>query len=117
VFIDPFGDIGSASSRGMAWNYPPITGAAAALLLVTHEHRDDHAVDLVADIKQTLHSSAGNCAYTHRMCRRIASEHDAAARTQSKSSKNRPCQPSLIVTRQFMPRYAECNTNGAAAAG
>jgi L-ascorbate metabolism protein UlaG (beta-lactamase superfamily) len=40
VFIDPFGDMSAAASRGIAWDYPPIEGATADLLLVTHDHGD-----------------------------------------------------------------------------
>jgi L-ascorbate metabolism protein UlaG (beta-lactamase superfamily) len=28
VFIDPFGDMASARSRGMTWNYPAIAGVS-----------------------------------------------------------------------------------------
>jgi L-ascorbate metabolism protein UlaG (beta-lactamase superfamily) len=38
VFIDPFGD---------GFRYPPIEGADADVLLVTHEHRDHNVVDVV----------------------------------------------------------------------
>ncbi|HEY2597839.1 MAG TPA: MBL fold metallo-hydrolase [Candidatus Dormibacteraeota bacterium] len=59
VFIDPFGDMKAAQGRGMTWNYPAITGAVADLLLVTHEHADHNAVQVVAGVKQTVRSSAG----------------------------------------------------------
>jgi len=35
VFIDPFGDMSAARDRGMRWDYPPIEGVEADLLLVT----------------------------------------------------------------------------------
>jgi hypothetical protein len=40
VFIDPFGDMSPAASRGLQFDYPPITGVDADVLLVTHEHLD-----------------------------------------------------------------------------
>jgi hypothetical protein len=44
VFIDPFGDMSEmAASRGMQFEYPPIEGVEAELLLVTHEHFDHNA--------------------------------------------------------------------------
>ena len=59
VFIDPFGDMAAARGRGMTWSYPAIADAVADLLLVTHEHGDHNAVQVIADVKQTVRSSAG----------------------------------------------------------
>jgi hypothetical protein len=36
VFIDPFADLSAAAARGVQFDYPPITGVEAELLLVTH---------------------------------------------------------------------------------
>jgi len=52
VFIDPFGDMEAARGRGMTWTYPAITGATADLLLVTHEHGDHNAVQMVNGVEQ-----------------------------------------------------------------
>ncbi len=82
VFIDPFGDMESARARGMTWNYPAITHAAADLLLVTHEHGDHNAVDVVANAKQTVRSSAGTFDSPIGRVVGIASEHDPVAGTQ-----------------------------------
>jgi L-ascorbate metabolism protein UlaG (beta-lactamase superfamily) len=35
VFIDPFGDMSSLADRGIQFDYPPITGVDADLVLVT----------------------------------------------------------------------------------
>ncbi|MFL5869051.1 MAG: MBL fold metallo-hydrolase, partial [Thermoleophilaceae bacterium] len=45
VFIDPFGDVSGLADRGIQFDYPPIAGVDADLLLVTHEHRDHNGVD------------------------------------------------------------------------
>jgi L-ascorbate metabolism protein UlaG (beta-lactamase superfamily) len=82
VFIDPFGDMDSARERGMTWNYPAITAAAADLLLVTHEHGDHNAVALVNGVKQTVRSSAGTFDTPLGRVVGIASEHDPVAGTK-----------------------------------
>ncbi|MEA2627921.1 MAG: hypothetical protein QOJ10_381 [Chloroflexota bacterium] len=82
VFIDPFGDMAAARGRGMTWNYPAIADAAADLLLVTHEHGDHNAVDVVGDVKQTVRSSAGGFDTPVGVVTGIASEHDAVAGTK-----------------------------------
>jgi len=82
VFIDPFGDMESARARGMTWNYPAIADAAADLLLVTHEHGDHNAVDVVANVKQTVRSAAGTFDAPIGRVVGIASEHDPVAGTQ-----------------------------------
>jgi L-ascorbate metabolism protein UlaG (beta-lactamase superfamily) len=82
VFVDPFGSMDSARGRGMTWNYPAIEGAAADLLLVTHEHGDHNAVDLITVVKQTVRSSAGTFDTPIGRVIGIASEHDQVAGTQ-----------------------------------
>jgi L-ascorbate metabolism protein UlaG (beta-lactamase superfamily) len=81
VFIDPFGDM-NAASRGMTWNYPAITGVSAAVLLVTHEHRDHNAVEAIEGVKQTVRSSAGTFETPIGRVVGIASEHDDVAGTK-----------------------------------
>jgi L-ascorbate metabolism protein UlaG (beta-lactamase superfamily) len=82
VFIDPFGDMEAARARGMTWNYPAISDAAADLLLVTHEHGDHNAVDAVAGVKQTVRSSAGTFDTPIGRIVGVASEHDPVAGTK-----------------------------------
>jgi L-ascorbate metabolism protein UlaG (beta-lactamase superfamily) len=81
VFIDPFGDMSAAQARGMTWSYPAITDATSDLLLVTHEHADHNAVEVVGAVKQTVRSSAGGFDTPVGRVIGIASEHDAAAGT------------------------------------
>ena len=59
VFIDPWHDLSAITSRGMRWDYPPITGVSADLLLVTHEHGDHNAVEVVGGSPQILRATAG----------------------------------------------------------
>jgi L-ascorbate metabolism protein UlaG (beta-lactamase superfamily) len=47
VFSDPFGDMSALAERGLEWDYPPIAGVTADVLLVTHEHRDHNAVEVI----------------------------------------------------------------------
>ncbi|HEY5035449.1 MAG TPA: MBL fold metallo-hydrolase [Candidatus Dormibacteraeota bacterium] len=82
VFIDPFGDMAAARGRGMTWSYPAIADAVADLLLVTHEHGDHNAVQVIADVKQTVRSSAGTVDTQLGRLVGVASEHDAVAGTQ-----------------------------------
>jgi len=47
VLVDPFGDPGIATQRGLQFDYPPIEGVTADLVLVTHEHFDNNAAEVV----------------------------------------------------------------------
>ena len=76
VFIDPFGDL-SGSSLG--WRYPPISGARADLLLVTHEHRDHNHVAAVGGEPHLVRSSAGTHETPLGEVVAVASEHDTEA--------------------------------------
>src|SRR5579864_6176906 len=81
VFIDPFGSMDAARGRGMTWNYPPIEGVAADVLLVTHEHGDHNAVEAISGVKHTVRSVAGTFETPVGRVIGIASEHDAVAGT------------------------------------
>ncbi|MDX6580363.1 MAG: hypothetical protein QOJ47_1912, partial [Gaiellales bacterium] len=59
VFIDPFGDMGLFAERGLRFDYPPIEDVQAELLLVTHEHVDHNAVEVIGGSPQVLRSTAG----------------------------------------------------------
>ncbi|MFI5382446.1 MAG: MBL fold metallo-hydrolase, partial [Tepidisphaerales bacterium] len=82
MFIDPFGNMEAARSRGFDWGYPPIIDAAADLLLVTHEHSDHNAVEAIAGVKQTVRSRAGTFDTPTGKVVGVASEHDQVAGTQ-----------------------------------
>src|SRR5262245_38551327 len=82
VFIDPFGDMSGLASRGLEFNYPPIEGVEADLLLVTHEHRDHNVVEVIGGDPAILRSTAGTHDSPIGTVTGIASEHDPSAGTQ-----------------------------------
>jgi L-ascorbate metabolism protein UlaG (beta-lactamase superfamily) len=79
VFIDPFGDMSRMASRGIEWNYPAIEGVRADLVLVTHEHFDHNAVEVLDGEPVVLRSTAGRLESPIGEVVAIASEHDTAA--------------------------------------
>ena len=82
VFVDPFGAMEGIAARGMQFDYPPIEGVEAELLLVTHEHGDHNAVDLVGGSPQVVRSTAGTFDSPSGELIAVASEHDDAAGTK-----------------------------------
>ena len=81
IFIDPF-DVAMFAGGGIRWDYPAIAGVDAQLLLVTHEHRDHNAVDVIGGDPAILHSTAGTHQSPIGEVIGIASEHDEVAGTQ-----------------------------------
>lgn len=84
VFLDPFGGgmSDALKARGGRFDYPPIEGVRADLLLVTHEHVDHNAVEAVAGDPPILRSTAGRLQSPIGEIVAVASEHDAVAGTQ-----------------------------------
>jgi L-ascorbate metabolism protein UlaG (beta-lactamase superfamily) len=82
VFVDPFGDMSPLASRGVQFDYPPIEGVSADVLLVTHEHRDHNAVEVIGGDPAVLRSTAGRLESPIGEVVAIASEHDTAAGTE-----------------------------------
>jgi L-ascorbate metabolism protein UlaG (beta-lactamase superfamily) len=83
VVIDPFGDVSSLASRGMQFDYPLPPDLTADLLLVTHEHFDHNAVDVVGGEPHLIRSTAGTFADTPvGTVVGVASEHDTVAGSQ-----------------------------------
>ena len=82
VFIDPFGAMDGLSARGLQFDYPPIGGVEADVLLVTHEHGDHNAVDAVGGSPVTLRSTAGTLESPLGEVTAVASEHDDVAGTK-----------------------------------
>ena len=62
----------AAAARGLQFDYPPLEGVTADLLLVTHEHSDHNAVEVVGGDPVLIRSSAGTFA-TRRSARSSAS--------------------------------------------
>ena len=67
-----------AAAHGRQFDYPPIEGVSAEVLLVTHEHADHNGVEAIAGNPLTIRSTAG----TFDGIVAIASEHDDAAGTR-----------------------------------
>lgn len=86
VFVDPFGVMEGFSAQGMQFDYPPIEGVQADLLLVTHEHGDHNAVEVVGGTPQVLRSTAGTFESPIGEVIAVASEHDDAAGTKRGSN-------------------------------
>jgi L-ascorbate metabolism protein UlaG (beta-lactamase superfamily) len=82
VAIDPFADMSAvAASRGLQFDYPPIEGVEADLLLVTHEHMDHNGVKAIGGEPASLRSTAGTLESPLGEIVAIASEHDEQAGT------------------------------------
>lgn len=82
VFIDPFGDVSGLAERGIQFEYPPIAGVEADLLLITHEHMDHNGSDAVGGSPQVLRSTAGRLESPIGEVLAVSSEHDQAAGTE-----------------------------------
>ncbi len=82
VFIDPFADVSALAGRGIHFDYPPITGVEADLVLVTHEHMDHNGVEAIAGDPTILRSTAGRLASPAGEVVAVASEHDQVAGTE-----------------------------------
>jgi L-ascorbate metabolism protein UlaG (beta-lactamase superfamily) len=82
VFIDPFGPMEGLAARGMQFDYPPIEGVEAELLLVTHEHGDHNVVEVIGGSPQILRSTAGTFESPVGEVIGVASEHDDVAGTK-----------------------------------
>ena len=72
----------SLASRGLQFDYPPIEGLEADVLLITHEHGDHSADEVVAGSPLTIRSTAGTFDSPIGEIVAIASEHDAVAGTK-----------------------------------
>ena len=81
VAIDPFGPFPPEVAARITFDYPPIASHPAHLLLVTHEHRDHNAVEVVTGDPHVIRSTAGRFETPAGEVVAIASEHDAAAGT------------------------------------
>ncbi len=90
VVIDPFAleDLAGLAERGLQFDYPPIEGATADLLLITHEHGDHNGVSAVtlapaapSEPPRILRSTAGRLQSPIGEVLAVASEHDEHAGT------------------------------------
>jgi L-ascorbate metabolism protein UlaG (beta-lactamase superfamily) len=79
VAIDPFGDMSAAAGRGIRFDYRPIVGLTANLVLVTHEHPDHNAAEVVGGDPLVIRSKAGRFDSPVGEVVGVASEHDTVA--------------------------------------
>jgi L-ascorbate metabolism protein UlaG (beta-lactamase superfamily) len=87
IFVDPFGEASEAlAARGLRFDYPPITGVDADLLLVTHEHMDHNGVEVVGGEPAVIRSAPGTHDTSIGDVVGVASEHDAEAGTRRGSN-------------------------------
>ena len=70
------------AGRRFKYEYPPIEGVSADLVLVTHEHLDHNGVEGVDGDAPVLRSTAGRLESPLGEVLAIASEHDEAAGTE-----------------------------------
>ncbi|HEX4520187.1 MAG TPA: MBL fold metallo-hydrolase [Gaiellaceae bacterium] len=83
VAIDPFGDMSEAAARGrITFDYPPIDGLEADLLLITHEHMDHNGAEAVGGDPVVIRSTAGTFESPVGEVVGVSSEHDGVAGTQ-----------------------------------
>ncbi len=81
VVVDPFGDMGPLAGRGLRFDYPPIAGVEADLVLVTHEHRDHNGVESIGGGPAVIRSTAGRLPSPLGEVVAVAGEHDDEAGT------------------------------------
>ncbi len=82
IVIDPFGDMTPMAGRGITWEYPPIEGVDADVLLITHEHLDHNSAEVIGGDPHTLRSTAGRLESPIGEVLAVSSEHDEAAGTE-----------------------------------
>lgn len=82
VFVDPFGPVEKLAAQGLRFDYPPIQAVEADLLLVTHEHGDHNAIEVVGGSPQMVRSTAGTFDSPLGEVIAVASEHDEEAGTE-----------------------------------
>jgi L-ascorbate metabolism protein UlaG (beta-lactamase superfamily) len=80
VGIDPYGDV-DLSDRGWRFDYPPLEGLTADLVLVTHEHADHNAVEAFGGDPVVIRSTAGRFESPAGEVVAVVSEHDDRAGT------------------------------------
>ena len=79
VAIDPYGEF--PEDRRIKFDYPSLEGIEADVVLVTHEHMDHNAVDVIGGDPEVLRAGAGTFDSRLGKVVGIASEHDQKAGT------------------------------------
>ena len=120
VFIDPFGDTSGFAARGIEFDYPPIEGVSADIVLVTHEHRDHNGAEAIGGDPAVLRLATWPREWPlEGELVGVASEHDAEAGTQrgdSAASISAACAASIVGppptgrnSRSTEPSAARCS--------
>jgi len=108
VFIDPFGAMDRLAERGLRFDYPRVQGVEADLLLVTHEHVDHNAVEVIGGSPEILRSTAGTFESPVGEVIAVASEHDEATSPAGAPTGIEPVEPDAPeTTRRPAHRPAE----------
>jgi L-ascorbate metabolism protein UlaG (beta-lactamase superfamily) len=81
VFVDPFGSMDGLAARGLKFDYPPIEGVEADLVLVTHEHGDHNQVDVVGGSPGVVRGAGTHESAVGEVLG-VSSEHDDVAGTK-----------------------------------
>ena len=83
VFLDPFGKMDALiAGRGAQFDYPPIAGVAADLVLVTHEHMDHNGVEAIAGDPTVIRAVGGTLESPVGPVTAVVGDHDTVAGTQ-----------------------------------
>src|SRR5215831_20919676 len=82
VVIDPFPAAPFPPGSPVRWDYPPMDGVAADLLLVSHEHGDHNGVEAVAGEPHLNRSTPGTFSTPAGTVVGVLSEHDPVAGTR-----------------------------------
>jgi L-ascorbate metabolism protein UlaG (beta-lactamase superfamily) len=81
VFVDPFAPMNTLAAQGLRFDYPPIEGVEADLLLVTHEHGDHNAVEAIGGSPEVIRRAGTHESPVGEVVG-VASEHDDVAGTK-----------------------------------
>jgi len=79
VLIDPYGQF--PEGRPIKFDYPPLEGLDADLVLISHEHLDHNASDVVRGDPDVIRAGAGTFESPIGEVLGVASEHDSSAGT------------------------------------
>jgi L-ascorbate metabolism protein UlaG (beta-lactamase superfamily) len=82
VVVDPFADMSGLAGRGVRFDYPPIAGVEADVVLVTHEHADHNGVEAIGGDPAVIRSTAGRLDSPLGEVVAVAGEHDDEAGTR-----------------------------------
>src|SRR4051812_27269744 len=81
VAIDPFGAGVDALRSRIRFDYPPIEGVTADLVLVSHDHPDHNGVEVVGGDPEVIRKAGTHASPVGEVVG-VAGEHDPAAGTQ-----------------------------------